>query len=67
MEKQSGQLMDFGLGDGVVPVASSASVPVFRGVGDLCLDVMGEFSPVSKPGNFAAELVAEVDGGSIQG
>ncbi len=29
--------------------------------------VMGELSPVSNPGNFAAELLAEMDGGLVQG
>ena len=48
-------------------MASSASVPVLLGRGDLCVGVIGELSPASDPGDFAAEWVAEIDRGLVQG
>ena len=68
MEKQSGQLMDFEC-EGMLEYRWPL-LPLFRflGAAVICaFGVIGELSPVSNPGDFAAELLAEMDCGLVQG
>lgn len=68
MEKQSGQLMDFGC-EGLSEYRWPL-LPLFRFFRASVICAFGEMdrmSPVPNPGDFAAELVAEMDCGLVQG